>query len=706
MNCRFEEHRLYIGVNYHPHDWPEERWEKDIALMKKSGFNVIRLGHLCWDSFEPEEGRFEFEWFDRVMDLCAEAGLGVVLDLAARPAPVWVHRLCPGCDIGAKSGRPVPAVRRYMEDVADPDYQRYALRFAEKLASRYREHPALMAFGLCNEQGSGYPSFSEASRKRFQRWLEKKYGTVEALNRTWAAQRWSRRLQSFDDVVFPENEVDSGMPEARLDMRRFFSDGIGSFLTQMRKTVEACAPGIPHSSNHYSGHRELGFDLMKWAGGFVDYPGIGHYPGFEMNDKAHYANMILRERLGEQEKPIWGLEFQSGWHGVFDGPRGWLYSQAMLSLLFRNQMVAGWTWRSMLNGEEEFLGGLLGHDGYPTPNLTEYQRIAADFARLEATGLFPVRSDARIAVAFSQESMWEMGLHPMHFRQPYTEAVLQAHKALFRLNMDYNMVSLAELKKSYGLLIIPGHAVMEKRAAEAVRGFAETGGTVVMTGYSAVTDETGRAFDSPCPGGLTEVFGLRVAGFSRAGMPGPDGTRVPKEREIRFFGEAGRKHPEHTKGQERFSDEPIRASLEYTERLELRGAECLAAFENGEPAVTVHSWGRGRAVYLAAESSQPVLERILRMYLPCPEVPEGVQRREIGPGAEFFVNLTAREITVPVREGGQGVLSGTICGEKIVLPPFGAELVIRQKQSFRRETGGTSAPGAGSNDRYMKQDRA
>ena len=158
MNHRFNEHRLYIGANYHPHDWPEERWPKDIAMMQESGFNVIRLGHLCWDSFEPEEGRYTFEWFDQVMDLCAEAGLSVVLDLPARPAPTWVHRLCPGCNIGAKSGRPVPAVRRYMEDVADPDYQRYALRFVEKLASRYREHPALMAFGLCNEQGSGYPS--------------------------------------------------------------------------------------------------------------------------------------------------------------------------------------------------------------------------------------------------------------------------------------------------------------------------------------------------------------------------------------------------------------------------------------------------------------------------------------------------------------------------------------------------------------------
>ena len=47
---------LYIGTNYHPHDWPKERWEKDFQLMKEAGFDTVRLGHLCWDSYEPEDG--------------------------------------------------------------------------------------------------------------------------------------------------------------------------------------------------------------------------------------------------------------------------------------------------------------------------------------------------------------------------------------------------------------------------------------------------------------------------------------------------------------------------------------------------------------------------------------------------------------------------------------------------------------------------
>ena len=38
---------------------------------------------------------------------------------------------------------------------------------------------------------------------------------------------------------------------------------------------------------------------------------------------------------------------------------------AMLSLIHGAQMVLGWTWRTMLHGEEQFFNGLLAHDGGP-----------------------------------------------------------------------------------------------------------------------------------------------------------------------------------------------------------------------------------------------------------------------------------------------------------------------------------------------------
>lgn len=90
-----------------------------------------------------------------------EAGFNVFLDISTRPAPVWVHKLCPGCNIYGKSGTVQCSLRRYMEDVSDEAFQYYALRFAKVLVNRYKNHPALLAFGLCNELGDGYISHSE-----------------------------------------------------------------------------------------------------------------------------------------------------------------------------------------------------------------------------------------------------------------------------------------------------------------------------------------------------------------------------------------------------------------------------------------------------------------------------------------------------------------------------------------------------------------
>src|SRR5665811_599299 len=71
---------LYVGANYHPHDNKQpEKIKNDIQLMKAAGLNVVRMGHLAWDSYEPSDGKFDFKWFDDVMDMMSQAGIKVCL---------------------------------------------------------------------------------------------------------------------------------------------------------------------------------------------------------------------------------------------------------------------------------------------------------------------------------------------------------------------------------------------------------------------------------------------------------------------------------------------------------------------------------------------------------------------------------------------------------------------------------------------------
>src|SRR4051794_27864869 len=69
--------QLFVGTCYQPIDRSPEEIDRDIAIMKRAGFNVVRIGDLSWDSFEPEQSRFTFDWFDRIMDKLQAAGIRV-----------------------------------------------------------------------------------------------------------------------------------------------------------------------------------------------------------------------------------------------------------------------------------------------------------------------------------------------------------------------------------------------------------------------------------------------------------------------------------------------------------------------------------------------------------------------------------------------------------------------------------------------------
>ena len=73
------ERLMSIGVYYYPEAWPESQWERDISNIKKLGFEYIHLAEFAWAFMEPEEGKYNLDWLDRVVALAQKHGLKVVL---------------------------------------------------------------------------------------------------------------------------------------------------------------------------------------------------------------------------------------------------------------------------------------------------------------------------------------------------------------------------------------------------------------------------------------------------------------------------------------------------------------------------------------------------------------------------------------------------------------------------------------------------
>ena len=646
--------QLFVGTCYQPIDRSPAQVDRDIAIMKGAGFNVVRMGDLSWDSFEPAHGKFTFEWFDKIMDEMQANGIKVILDIPGTPAPIWLHRAYPGIDIVTQNGARLPPAERYMDDISDPNYVREVGILADAMTRRYADHPALLAIGYDNEIGNGYMSYSEADRERFITWLEKKYGTIEELNKAWATQRWSRRLNSFEDVDLPLADG-PGPSERYLDLHRYWSDVSVARLRELEAIRRRNMPEIPSISNLWDTAPRRGFDYLSTYKSYVSYGAEGFYPSDPIS-----GSLGALMTKGDLQTPIWFNEFTAGGGGFYGTPgRSRMY--AYLGLMMGAQGFLAWTFNSHLGGEEQALFGLLNHDGTASWKVDEFGRIASEFKRLSKYG-FPRYIHPEVAIAYSFESLIDS--HPngpsnttlQYFKTSYTEQVLGAFEPLFRANVDTAIINIGhDSLAPYKLVVVPADYLMDAASAKAIREYVSGGGTVLMTAFSAKVDEHGQWFDTPLPGRLNDVFGLKTNAF----------YQVESALEFKLEGES------------------VETAAHEYEVLEPSTARVMARFTNTvdhSPAVTINRFGKGNAIYLATESSASAMGPLLNnLYKdagvqPGPRTPDGVYARIVD-GRTLYVNTTQQEQRIPVQGKRQGIISNRVYEGALVLGPLESDLL-------------------------------
>jgi beta-galactosidase len=646
--------QLYVGTCYQPIDRSPEQIDRDIAIMKRAGFTVVRMGDLSWDSFEPAQGKFTFEWFDAVMDKMSANGIKVILDIPGSPAPIWLHRTYPGVDIVSQTGARLPPAERYMDDISDPDYRREASILADALMKRYAHHPAVIAVGYDNEIGNGFMSYSEADRQRFIAWLKQSYGTVDTLNKVWATQRWSRRLSDFSDVDLPLADG-PGPAERYLDLHRYWSDVTVSRLRELDAIRRRTMPDLPAISNLWDYSARRGFDYLSTYKSYVSFGAEGFYPSEPIGGA--FGALMTK---GDLPTPIWFNEFTAGGGGDYGTPgRSRMY--AYLGLMLGAQGILAWTFNSHLGGEEQALFGLVDHDGTPSWKVDEFGRIASDFKELAQYG-FPRTPHPAVALAYSFESA--IASHPngpsnttlQYFKPGYMDQVQAAFEPLFRANIDTAIINIGRDDLApYKLVVVPADYVMDEASAQAIRAYVSRGGTVLMTGFSAKVDEHAQWFDTPLPGRLSDVFGLKTNAFYRADVP------------LKF----------------KMADGAVATNIHYYEVLEPSTATVVSRFLNTQersPALTLNKFGAGNAFYLATESDASAIGPVMREIYktagvqPGPETPEGVYARVVD-GRTLFVNTTSQAKRIPIQGRRIGIVSHRSYDGTITLDPLEADLV-------------------------------
>ena len=652
---------LYIGANYHPHDDKNpDKIKSDIQLMKAAGFNVVRMGHLAWDSYEPSEGKFDFEWFDTVMDMMNEAGIKVILDIAIRPAPIWLHNKYPAINIVDANGNVQYPNHRYMEDIGDPNYQKYALRYADSLTKHYGNHPALIAFGIDNEPGDGRISYSENARQRFINWLKKKYNSLDNLNKAWATQRWSRKINQFDEIGFPVATHITDVPERMLDFRRFVSDEINQAFFKVIEKVSTNAPNALVNTNawYYSQMKYFDYTPIAYSGKMTR-EGCGFYPGPSLTTNWGVMNALfgISRIQFESTNPFWCTEFTT----MTAVPNS-IRKSAYASLMCGNQMVCGWTWQSMWAGEEQYLEGMIDWDGIPNRKYEEYRKIATEFKKIEK--YFPYQLKAEVGLAFSFPSQ----IASKYFPEQHDNQLQACWDLLYWRNIDARVVEISKSSLNYKLLFIPGVSVMDKVTASKIREYVKNGGTVVMTSNSAIVDTTGQVFAISRPGMLNDVFGIRLGGYE----------------ETEVINEISRKSYEGRKLEITYKGKIIDSEASRFDLIDLRDAEILGnitSLDKDYPIITSNIYGKGKAIYVGLPAKVDILNPLLDELVSelgikkGPEVPDGVMARQIDNTHFLYLNVSSEPKEIKMKGNSWSILFDHSYSGSFTIAPYEPEFI-------------------------------
>ena len=90
---------LLHGGDYNPDQWLDcpDILEKDIQLMKEAHINCVSLAIFAWARLEPQEGVYQLDWLEEIIQRLYENGIYTVL---ATPITTATPPLCTGRGCG------------------------------------------------------------------------------------------------------------------------------------------------------------------------------------------------------------------------------------------------------------------------------------------------------------------------------------------------------------------------------------------------------------------------------------------------------------------------------------------------------------------------------------------------------------------------------------------------------------------------------
>ncbi|MEM3373386.1 MAG: beta-galactosidase [Candidatus Anstonellales archaeon] len=590
-----------FGSQYYRAPSPyKDDWENDLKKMSELGFNTVKFW-VQWRWNNPAENEFYFDDIDQLMDLAHKYKLRVMLNTIFDVAPAWIYKRYPDASMITLSGFRVGPQTQPHRQIGGLGYclnnekvTEHQFRFLAETVKRYKDHPALEIWNVGSEpeitnsmaELRGYADdatrigdmlcYCEHCITKFKKWVVQKYGSLHKLN-----QVWNRNYRYVDEIEVPKTR---NTFNDLIDWRMFFVHVLGENIKKRFEITKSIDNGKHLLMCHHVFIQ--GFPITSTANDPWNVGQYGDLHGFTQMDDPMMVDIL---RSCAKDKQVISAEMLMLPGYTLDMPKN-IDENDVKRFIFSG--IAGnlkgfifWQYRPEILGREAPAWGLTYLDGKPTPWLKAFSLIGKNLQRNQEFLLNAKPRKSDIALIYNPENQifaWASTGN----EKSATDSLLGFHKALYENNFNIDFIHPNEFSiqtlNNYKIIIYPFPYVINKRMSEILKEWIFNGGVFISEAYFGGWNIDDGHHEKIIPGyGFEEVFGVKQKIVHPALKPELTNIRTIIDL------------PGVEKGF-------IVNGLLVRETYFINTAEVIAVYDDGEPAIIINNFGKGKAIMMGS----------------------------------------------------------------------------------------------------------